>query len=123
MSSVHAGASPLRALRTRATNTQHVESGVTGIPSIVDIEQLEARQKSKRRQGRVLTDREIALSLAAQEARSFIALQNDRVFAQTIHEAENGTRTTLSTSGVDKRFQDQLRARFVCHRFLCLCEG
>jgi hypothetical protein len=114
MSSAYSGPSPLQAqILARTTNIQNVESGLSTLPSIADIEQLEARQKSRRRQGWVLTDREIALSLAAQEARSFIALQNDRVFAQTIHEAENGTRTTVQNSGVDRRFQDQLRARYV----------
>lgn len=123
MSSAHTGPSHLRALRTRTTNTQHFESGALGLPSLVHIEQLEARQKSKRRHGLLLTDREIALSWAAQEARSFIALQNDRVFAQAIYETENGTRTRLPTTGVDKRFQDQLRARFIYQPFFVIIKA
>lgn len=54
--------------------------------SIQDIEELEDRQKGKRKKGAFLTDAELALSIFAEDARALIQFNRDRALAEALNE-------------------------------------
>lgn len=53
-----------------------------------DIDQIEARHNGKQRQGAVLTDAELALSIFAEDARTLKKFNSDRALAEAMNEGE-----------------------------------
>lgn len=85
--SAHAGPSTLRKPVVSRDDESDLHTLAARL-TIKDIEYLESRQRGKQREGTGLTDGELALRIAAEEARSSIIFDNDRAIAQSLHDAE-----------------------------------
>jgi hypothetical protein len=59
--------------------------------TLQDIQEIESRQKGKRNEGAPMTDAELALRLAAEEARSSVIFDSDRAIAQRLQESDDAT--------------------------------
>jgi hypothetical protein len=82
--SAHAGPSTLR----RPVVPRDDELELLSLAARLTLEDAESFEGHQNREGRTLTDGELALRLAAEEARLSVLFNNDRALAQRLHDAD-----------------------------------